>query len=89
MGMFDTVIFKCPRCGKEVQEQTKVGRCVLAYYEEKEVPVGIAQSLDGDTICCYECNGVFTIKSEYPFPTTVPMKLVEPEVSDDEGYLDS
>jgi hypothetical protein len=36
MGMFDTVHYRCPSCGKYREEQTKLGECCLADYSMPE-----------------------------------------------------
>lgn len=42
MGMFDTVRWKCPGCGKETEEQTKIGECELQFAGPKNCPVDLA-----------------------------------------------
>lgn len=38
MGVYDTIIFKCPNCGEENGSQSKSGECVLKFYDYKSVP---------------------------------------------------
>ena len=52
MGMFDSVIARCPKCGSEVEFQSKAGECQLRRYSINSVPPEIAQSLVGDIETC-------------------------------------
>ena len=36
MGVYDSIIAKCPICGKEMEFQTKSGECTLACYQLEE-----------------------------------------------------
>ena len=61
MGMFDTVKFKCPECGAELELQSKAGECVLHEYHYKAVPPEIAIDLDGRNVLCEHCFTVTTL----------------------------
>lgn len=52
MGMFDSVIARCPKCGEKVEFQSKAGMCLLKEYNMNSVPPEIAQDLDGDAQPC-------------------------------------
>lgn len=46
MGMFDSVKGKCPHCNKEIELQSKAGKCSLGVYDLNNVPITIANDLD-------------------------------------------
>jgi len=78
MGCFDSVYFKCPKCGEEIEEQSKADECCQINYEPNEVPFKIAASLTGQHIKCYECKTKFVIKCEgLKEPPTFELELVE------------
>ena len=56
MGMFDTVMIKCPHCGDELEFQTKSGECVLSYFTQEAIPPEIARDLNGISDECYHCG---------------------------------
>lgn len=76
MGMFDTVVFTCPKCGDSVEEQTKIGECYLAKYDSNHVPPFISQHLEGEITWCQGCGTQFTMH-QLVKPNTVPMYLKE------------
>jgi hypothetical protein len=38
MGLFDTIIAKCPKCGQPSEFQTKSGFCLLREYTLEDCP---------------------------------------------------
>ncbi len=76
MGMFDTVIFRCPKCGGQIEEQSKAGECLLKDYNQKEVPVIIAISIEGNMVYCNDCDKSFII-SKAVVPQTVSLSLID------------
>ncbi len=80
MGMFDSVYFKCPSCGETIEEQSKVGDCMLFTFDQSEVPLAIAESIAGTKVYCDGCKEYFMILCEpLPKPVTIPMHLVKPK----------
>ena len=65
MGMFDSVFAACPKCGKEVEFQSKAGDCTLKRYSASSVPPEIAQDIAGDTQAC-ECGYVLRLAPTRP-----------------------
>lgn len=63
MGMFDSVMFTCPHCGKSTEVQSKDGRCILARYSQNGVPLVIAAGLEGSKEYCHECKKSFFIRT--------------------------
>lgn len=68
MGLFDSVFVKCPKCGSDVEFQSKAGNCTLKSFNAAQVPAAIASDLAGDTSEC-ECGAVFSIHTVNPVPT--------------------
>jgi len=68
MGMYDSFFTKCPKCGKELEFQSKSGACSLDCYGKPKsknwlgllrggpLPLDVAQDLDGQVILCQFCN---------------------------------
>lgn len=75
MGMFDTVLYKCPKCGSDEELQTKSGDCILGKYPLRSIPVDIAKALDGRGEPCSSCGYEIT----FHYPKTIP-KHVSMEV---------
>lgn len=71
MGMFDTVVTNCPKCGERNEIQTKAGDCCLDVYEIDSVPVEIARSLDGQERWCDKCGH----KYKTVWPSRVPARV--------------
>ncbi len=76
--MFDTVIFKCPNCGSDIEEQTKAGECILSTFNSNEVPIDIARAMFDEIIHCYECEKNYRVNcTNIPPPVTIKMTLDE------------
>lgn len=60
MGMFDSVIAPCPKCGSEVEFQSKAGECELRRYHISSVPPEIANDLSGEVASC-KCGEMLKI----------------------------
>lgn len=56
MGMYDTVRVECPKCGVDVEFQSKAGDCYLREYRQDNVPSEIALDIAKDYQCCSNCN---------------------------------
>ena len=68
MGMFDSLFIKCPKCGKEMEWQSKSGPCCLDSYTPKNLPVDVARDLEYDIVGCQFCNVHWKFKLlEHPF----------------------
>lgn len=75
MGMFDTVVFTCPRCDAQLEAQSKAGKCSLRTINSYEVPIAIAGDLKGESVWCEECQRSWTIVA-LTLPQVTPMGLV-------------
>lgn len=83
MGCYDTVNFRCPKCGTALTTQSKAGRCNLAEFQAIAVPPVIAADLEGEKLFC-ECGAEFTIGSRVP--RRVELYLEENPECDDDFY---
>lgn len=75
MGMYDTVVTNCPKCGCRNEIQTKAGDCVLAVYSFKQVPVDIAKSLDGQVRRCDDCSHEYKLVYPKHKPKYIKMEI--------------
>ena len=61
MGMFDSLIVRCPECGKNIEFQSKEGDCLLAEYRLDNCPTSILNSLANTSETC-ECGKEITLR---------------------------
>ncbi len=52
MGMFDSVMLKCPKCASEVEFQSKAGDCDGSIYGPADAPMEILASLHDKVVRC-------------------------------------
>lgn len=78
MGLYDSVWIPCPRCGHEVEFQSKAGRCEMAEYTLATVPPSIAGDVSDDVSQC-ECGASVKILAQVVLTPVV----VQPEYSAD------
>lgn len=67
MGMFDTVVLRCPdpSCDGEVEVQTKAGPCVLHDYHARDgVPQEVADDVLGRSATCRSCGQHWRVRRE-------------------------
>lgn len=60
MGLFDTITWRCPACGRESGAQTKQGRCIMGIYDASAVPVDAAPALTATFEC--SCGARYRFK---------------------------
>jgi hypothetical protein len=84
MGLFDTIIIKCPHCNGETDIQTKAGDCMLQEYDRFTVPVSIAYFINDVEQHCVHCDGVYKVSFELPKVATVvgSVSKIEPDSKD-------
>lgn len=56
MGMFDSVWIPCPKCGTDVEFQSKGGECLLISFTLDTAPPRVIADILGDTGWCTECK---------------------------------
>jgi len=73
MGMFDTILIPCPRCGAKYEAQSKSGDCILAHYELSETPVDVLADVNHHApFACESCGAVFAVQVySHAVPTLV------------------
>lgn len=66
MGLYDSVIARCPSCGAEIEFQTKEGPCQLLLFDlqSEPIPVGIAAALHGQSELC-RCGAVVRVTAPF------------------------
>jgi hypothetical protein len=52
MGMFDSVVVRCPKCRRGMEFQSKAGECILAQYAPEDAPLEITNALSDETQEC-------------------------------------
>ena len=62
MGMYDKVWVACPKCGKNIEEQSKAGECLLIDYTINNAPLEILVDIDGGELYCEPCDHYFRIR---------------------------
>ena len=65
MGMFNSVIYTCPKCKCKIENQTKSGSCELETYPHYAVPPAELEGLDTIMICD-ECGAKLDLIYETP-----------------------
>lgn len=81
MGMFDTVIYKCPNCEESTLCQTKSGPCRLNTYTIESAPLSILTGFEENGVYwpCEHCGIVPKFK-------LVPVKGVMYNPQEEEEY---
>lgn len=64
MGEYDSVWVKCPKCGSEIEYQSKAGSCSFKNYRSSSVPENIANDINNCIETCKECNARITLVYE-------------------------
>jgi len=71
MGMFDSVMVPCPRCGSETEAQSKSGACLLDEYTLDDAP--------GDVMLDVNRHAPFSCSCGCKFSVNAPKRRVEEE----------
>ena len=64
MGMFNTVLVNCPKCGKTHEFQSKSGNCTLEEYNLKECPTDVIIDVNRYSPYKCACGAVFEVDIE-------------------------
>lgn len=62
MGMYDTVIVGCPKCGTPHDLQTKTGDCTLSTYDIYNAPPEVLAGIAGEEVLCENCGTLFMVQ---------------------------
>lgn len=61
MGMFDTVLVKCPSCFKKHDFQSKSGDCILGYFNLKNCPDSVLLDVNRHSPVTCKCGALFEV----------------------------
>lgn len=63
MGMFDSVMVPCPRCGEPSEFQSKGGDCCLGTYTLETAPADVLSDVNRHgPNTCDACGAVFAVR---------------------------
>jgi ribosomal protein L37E len=63
MGMYDSVMVPCPRCGERSEFQSKSGDCTLATYSINDAPADVLQGVNRHSPnVCKKCGVAFCVE---------------------------
>jgi len=63
MGVFDSVMVPCPKCGQREEFQSKSGPCALAVYNLEDAPDSVLMNINRHApIACGKCGAVFEVE---------------------------
>lgn len=72
MGMFDTVMVPCPKCGERYAAQSKSGECDLSTYHLETCPSDALGDVNRHApFVCEGCGAVFEVQF-HATPRIVP-----------------
>lgn len=88
MGLFDTVLVNCPKCGKENEFQSKGGDCSLNVYTLEDCPGDVLSDVNRHSPHTCDCGELFSVdvfsrkivKNKYNPP--VKVKRFHPETGE-------
>ncbi len=75
MGMFDRVLFTCPKCDAQIEVQSKAVDCTLSDISSSAVPPRIAEDIKGEEVHCKECGTTYMVVA-LTAPALIPMGLI-------------
>lgn len=64
MGMYDSVMVKCPKCGKENEFQSKSGECLLDVYTLENCPNDVMVNVNRHSPCKCNCGFNYEVDIE-------------------------
>jgi hypothetical protein len=65
MGLFDTVMVPCPKCGTRAGFQSKGGERKLLTYELNDCPPDVMGDLVHDSATCAQCGSRFRLMIQF------------------------
>ena len=62
MGMFDSIMVPCPKCGRRREFQSKSGGCYLETYELDRAPLDVLLDVNRHApYSCEQCGTLFAV----------------------------
>lgn len=61
MGLYDSIIYQCPKCRREVVAQTKSGACLLRYFKLLDAPEDVLDDVNRHAPYTCECGVVLSV----------------------------
>lgn len=75
MGMFDTVLFECPKCRAEIDAQSKAGHNNLDTFDYWLVPKSVAEDVSRRPVNCGNCKSLFKPVKIFEYKRLVTLNL--------------
>ena len=63
MGLFDTVVGECEKCGAQIEIQSKSGPCTLDRHWIKDVPMSVVNGILDEIVFCPKCGEKYQVKA--------------------------
>jgi len=64
MGTYDSVMAPCPKCGKEMEFQSKSGPCELKTFSLKDAPEDVLYNVNRHSPAECDCGCLFFVNEE-------------------------
>ena len=61
MGMYDSVMVNCPKCGEEREFQSKSGDCFLEVYTLENCPDDVMANVNRHSPCRCGCGAFYEV----------------------------
>lgn len=77
MGIYDSVVVACTQdnCNGVIEFQSKAGKCQLSTFSINEVPLAIAESINGEIENCPKCGKSHSLLIPLTQPRVIAMKV--------------
>jgi predicted RNA-binding Zn-ribbon protein involved in translation (DUF1610 family) len=63
MGVYDSVMIPCPKCGKTQEAQSKSGPCILNVYELEDAPIEVLMNVNRHApFKCDDCGCYYMVR---------------------------
>ncbi len=85
MGLYDSLTIDCPKCGNELELQSKSGRCCMDNFSKNNLTPEVAVGINGDIVRCQFCNSRIRLECNIPRRVKVRMVITKRRKFDYEG----
>jgi hypothetical protein len=84
MGMFDSILVPCPKCGKREEFQSKSGPCALSTYNLEDAPFDVLSDVNRHSPhTCEDCGTLFEVRVQILATSVVHERILCHHQSDD------